>query len=108
LWRVLSCRCVQVLGWEEMAGGQGAFLCVLPVLRFGFRLSPGEFEGTGFNFAFYQVTGKAGLGPSASLVSAEPRPWVVMDNLPIGSGMPPQQALSVSLPQPFSTNCTDI
>lgn len=63
---------------------------------FGFRLSPGEFEGTSSNFAFYQLRGKAGLGPSVSLLSTEPPPWAVMDNQLIGSVIPPEQALSVS------------
>ena len=97
---------------EKMAGGGGgAFLCTTCVeasweLReFGFRLSPGEFEGTGSNFPFYQVRGKAGLGPSASLLSTKPPSWVVMDNLPIGSVIPPQQALSVSHTK-CSPNCS--
>lgn len=56
-----------------------------------FRLRPGEFEGIGSSFAFYQVRGKARLGLSASLLSTETPAWVVMDNLPTGSVLPPQQ-----------------
>lgn len=83
-----------------MGGGEGALFCGLPVLRQlgnwedGFRLSPGEFEGTGSSF--YQVGGKTGLGPLASLPSTEPPPWVVTDNLLIVSVISPQQALSVT------------
>lgn len=73
--------------------------------EFGFRHSPGELEGTGSNFTFYQVRVKAGLGPLVSLLSTETPPWVVMDNLLVRSVIPPQQALSISHTK-CSPNCS--
>lgn len=80
-WTVWSCWLVYALfsnaveEEKEMSGGRGPisvhYLCWgdLGTGIIGVRLSPGESEGTSYNSTFYQVRGKAGWGPLASLLT---------------------------------------